>query len=268
MVVDREPWIFEDRVAGALLGDSLPELLAAHRHAGDASALASMRVAMTTRSRYAEERLAGAAARGVGQYVLLGAGLDSFAYRSPLARALEMFEVDHPATQVWKRELLAAAAIPEPPNLRFVAVDFKVDSLIDRLIGVGFDPSRAAFVSWLGVTQYLAEEAIRATLDAVASLCSRTELVMEYLVPAGMRDDLGQALADFFMPRAAELGEPWLTFLTPTDIAGTLAAHGMVVLDDVGRRDQIDPHLWERSDGLRPHELGRLIRAVSSSNVT
>jgi hypothetical protein len=85
---------------------------------------------------------------------------------------------------------------------------------------------------------------------------------MEYLVPDELRDAAGRALADYFMPRAAAFGEPWLTFLTPNDGAALLAACGMAVLDDAPRRDQIDPALWQRADGLRPHELGRLARAV------
>jgi methyltransferase (TIGR00027 family) len=262
LVVDRDPWIFEDHVAGPLLGDLAADLLAAHRDPGRAGVLASIRVAMTTRSRYTEEHLAAAVGRGIGQYVLLGAGLDSFAFRSPLAPALRVFEVDHPATQAWKRGRLAAAAVPERGEVSFVAVDFRVDSLVDRLIDMGFDRSAPAFVAWLGVTQYLTNEAIGATLDAIGGLRAGTELVMEYLVPAGMRDGPGQAVADFFMPLAAGFGEPWLTFLTPAEIARSLAARAMVVVDDVGRRDQIDPALWERSDGLRPHELGRLARAV------
>jgi methyltransferase (TIGR00027 family) len=262
LIVDREPWIFEDRLAIVLLGDSCADLLAAHRDSGQPGALASMRVAMTTRSRYAEERLAEAATRGIRQYVVLGAGLDSFAYRSPLARELQVLEVDHPDTQVWKRDRLAGAAITVTSRPRFVAVDFRVDSLSDRLMDMGFDPSHPAFVSWLGVTQYLTDESISTTLEVIGGLCPGTELVIEYLVPAGIRDERGQALADFFMPRAAALGEPWLTFHTPTDIAGMLAACGMVVLDDVGRHGQVDPVLWERTDELRPHELGRIARAV------
>ena len=262
LVVDGEPWIFEDRLAEVLLGDLAADLLSAHRDAGQAGVLASMRVAMTTRSRYTEERLAEAVSRGTRQYVLLGAGLDSFAYRSSRSHGLRVFEVDHPATQAWKRERLAATALRAAGEVRFVAVDFTVDVLIDRLTDLGFDRSQPAFVSWLGVTQYLTVEAIDATLDAIGRLCPGTELVMEYLVPAAMRDAAGQALADFFMPRAAGFREPWLTFLTPTDIASALAAHSMVVKDDVGRRNQIDPSLWGRADQLRPHELGRLARAV------
>jgi methyltransferase (TIGR00027 family) len=225
-----------------------------------------MRVAMTTRSRYAENRLLQATRHGTGQYVLLGAGLDSFAYRSPLARRLRVFEVDHPSTQALKRQRLADAAIRVPDQLSFVAVDFAVDSVAERLREMGFDRSRPAFVSWLGVTQYLTESAIGTTLDAIGDFCPGTELVMEYILPAERRDEAGQALADFFMPRAAAVAEPWLTFLTPADVRRLLARGRMTVLDDVGRRDQIEPWLWRRSDSLVPHQLGRVTRAVVSGS--
>jgi O-methyltransferase involved in polyketide biosynthesis len=134
--------------------------------------------------------------------------------------------------------------------------------LSDRLLDAGFDRSRPAFVSWLGVTQYLTEDAIGVTLEEIGGLCAGTELLMEYVVPVELRDGPGRALADYFMPRAAACGEPWLTFLTPADVAGLLAARHMEVLEDVGRSDQIDQWLWKRSDRLRSHQLGRISRAV------
>jgi methyltransferase (TIGR00027 family) len=264
LIVDREPWIFEDTLAAVLLGDLAEELIDNHRDAGQARELAAMRVAMTGRSRYTEDRLAESCRRGITQYVLLGAGLDSFAYRSPLASGLRVFEVDHPATQAWKRERLTAAAVPVPDWVTFVEVDFTVDALGDRLTAAGFDSSRPAFVSWIGVTQYLPSDAIAATLDVVAGFCPGSELAVEYMVPPAMRDGLGSALADFYMPRAAAMGEPWLTFLTPAAAAGLLAARGMVVTDDVGRVDQVGAPLWKRSDGLRPYELGRVALATCS----
>jgi methyltransferase (TIGR00027 family) len=263
LVVDAEPWILEDRLAARLLAGDGGDLIAAHRDdEPNAGALAAIRVAMTTRGRYAEDRLAEAVRRGIAQYVLLGAGLDSFAYRSPMARRLRVFEVDHPATQAWKRRRLADAAIAVPDGVRFVAVDFQADPLGERLRELGFDRSQPAFVSWLGVTQYLRPDAIAATLGAIGGLQPGSELVMEYLVPAQLRDRAGQAVADFFMSRAAAVGEPWLTFLTPADVRELLAASGLAVVDDVSRREHVDPSLWRRSDRLAPHELGRLSRAV------
>lgn len=262
LIVDHDPRIFEDTLALALLGDLADDLVSVHSDGKDAENLARMRVAMTTRSRYTERHLAEAVRRGIGQCVLLGAGLDSFAYRSPFVDQLRVFEVDHPATQAWKRERLAAAPIAVPSAVTFVPVDFRVDSLSDRLVEMGFDRSQPAFVSWLGVTQYLTTEAIGTTLDAIGGFARGTELVIEYVLPGEMRDASGQGLADFFMPRTSAFGEPWLTFFTPTGIGELLAARGFVVTEDVGRRHQIDASLWDRSDGLCPHELGRLARAV------
>jgi methyltransferase (TIGR00027 family) len=262
LIVDRDPRIFDDTLAFVLLGHLAEEFVGVHRDATNAGNLARMRVAMTTRSRYTEGRLAEAVGRGIGQCVILGAGLDSFAYRSPLVGQLRIFEVDHPATQVWKRERLVAAGVAVASRVTFVPVDLRVDSLSDRLVDRGFDRSQPAFVSWLGVTQYLTSETLKAALDVIGGFARGTELVMEYLVPGEMRDESGQALADFFMPQAAAAGEPWLSFYSPGGIGELLAAHGMVVTEDVGRRDQIDVSLWERSDGLRPHELGRLVRAA------
>jgi methyltransferase (TIGR00027 family) len=261
LIVDAEPWILEDSLALPLLGDEADRLINVHRDPGVAD-VAAVRVAITSRSRYVEGHLSKAASRGIRQVVILGAGLDSLAYRSPHRGRLSFFEVDHPVTQAWKRERLKAASIPVPGAVTFVAVDFRDESLDERLGHAGFDRSRPAFVIWLGVTQYLTPTAIGSTLDVVGRFAPASELVVEYLVPEMLRDDAGRAMADWFMPRAAASGEPWLTFFTPDELAENLRARGLVVTDDVARRDQVDHSIWRRSDRLRPHELGRLARAV------
>lgn len=260
LAVDAAPWIFEDTLARPLLGNQAEELMAVHLDPATAAVSATIRVAITTRSRFVEFRLRDAFARGLRQCVLLGAGLDSLAYRSPQVGQLRVFEVDHPATQAWKRDRLAAASVAVSSAVTFVAVDFRTDSLSDRLAQSGFDWSRPTFISWIGVTQYLTLAAIGATLDVIAGAAPGSELVVEYLVPDEMRDDEGRAMAAWFMPRAAASGEPWLTFLAPVEMAGLLGARGLHVAEDVGRREQVDASLWRRSDGLRPHELGRLAR--------
>ncbi len=262
LLVDGDPKIFEDSLALALLGDLAEDLVGVHGDGKDGENLARLRVTMIARSRYTEDHLAEAVRGGIGQCVLLGAGLDSFAFRSPLVDQLRVFEVDHPATQAWKRERLSAARIEVPSAVTFVPVDFRVDSLSDRLVAMGFDRSQPAFVSWLGVTQYLTGEAIGATLDVIGGFARGSQLVISYLVPGEMRDASGQGLADFYTPRAAAFGEPWLTFFTPREIREVLAAHGLAVTEDVGHREQVDPSIWDRSDGLCPHELGRLALAV------
>jgi O-methyltransferase involved in polyketide biosynthesis len=200
LVVDQEPLIFRDPVAADLIGEPGAEMVGYHRRSGDHIVLAGTRAQVSVRSRYTEQRLAELADRGLDQYVLLGAGLDSFAYRSPLAGRLRVFEVDHPASQRWKRDLLAAGS----------------------------------------------------------------ELVMEYALPPELRDQTGQAYADFALPVAAERGEPWLSFFTPEQLSGLLAANGLTVAEQVRQQDAVPAALWRRTDALRPADLCRLARATVS----
>jgi methyltransferase (TIGR00027 family) len=172
--------------------------------------------------------------RGVRQYVILGAELDSFGRRSHLARRVRVFEVDHPATQEWKRRLGQAHA-----GVIFVPVDFTVDSLGERLGQAGFDFTEPAFVSWLGVTMYLDEAAIGRTLSVVGGFAAGTELVVDYMLPAGLRDAEGSLYADLVGRASAERGEPWLSLFGPDDMAALLSRHGFGPVRDVGQRDMI-----------------------------
>ncbi|MGH3846686.1 MAG: class I SAM-dependent methyltransferase [Pseudonocardiaceae bacterium] len=260
LIVDDDPRIFEDTVAVALLGSDADELIAVHGNSAESEFFAGLRVTMATRSRYVEDRLAEAVCRGVDQYVVLGAGLDSFAYRSPLVGGLRIFEVDHPDTQVWKLQRLAHARVAAPAELEFVAVDFERDPLRDRLIEAGFDVTRPSFVTWLGVTQYLSYDGVAATLATLGGLAAGTELTVEYVLPAELRDDAGRALADRATATAAALGEPWLTFFSPAQMTAVLDSCGFAVLEQVGQREQVDAVLWERSDGLHPIGLSQLAR--------
>jgi methyltransferase (TIGR00027 family) len=264
LLVDQEPLIFRDTAAMALLGEPGEEMVGYHRSSGDHIVLAGTRAQVTVRSRNTEQRLGELAAVGLDQYVVLGAGLDTFAYRSPLVGRLRVFEVDHPATQRWKRELLAAAGIIPPQALGFAGVDLEAEPLVDRLAGVGFDPSRPALVSWLGVSMYLTAEAVAATLAAVGGLAAGTELVAEYALPPALRDEGGQAYAGFALPVADQRGEPWLSFFTPEQLSALLQAHGLTVTGHARQRDAIPAALWRRTDALRPLDLCRLASAVVS----
>ncbi|HUK67507.1 MAG TPA: class I SAM-dependent methyltransferase [Streptosporangiaceae bacterium] len=219
LVVDNEPAIFVDSMASTLLGDRADELIGFHRAHGTHPVLAGTRAEVTCGSRYTEDRLAHCLDRGVTQYVILGAGLDSFAYRSDLAGHVRIFEVDHSSTQRWKRGRLRTAQIAVPSMVAFVAVDFEADSLADRFIRTGFDPARPAFVSWLGVTMYLTRAAIGETLAVIGAFAPDTELVADYILPACMRDVAGNAYVELVAPAAAKRGEPWQTFLTPGEMS-------------------------------------------------
>jgi methyltransferase (TIGR00027 family) len=262
LVVDQEPLIFRDPVAADLIGEPGAEMVGYHRSSGDHIVLAGTRAQVTVRSRYTEQVLSELAGRGLTQYVILGAGLDSFAHRSPLATRIRVFEVDHPATQQWKRDLLAAAQLTPPDGLAFVGVDLENQPLVDRLAAQGFDPSTPALVSWLGVSFYLSREAVAATLAAVGGLAAGSELIMEYALPPEQRDETGQAYADFALPVAAERGEPWRSFFTPEQLSDLLAANGLTVAEQVRQQDAIPAALWRRSDALRPADLCRLVRAT------
>ncbi|MFF2552180.1 class I SAM-dependent methyltransferase [Nocardia sp. NPDC058058] len=257
LVVDSEPYLFRDTLAAQLLGARAEELLGYHRQFGDHVVLRGTRVQVNARSSYTETRVAA----GFPQYVILGAGLDTFAYRSPLAREIAVFEVDHPATQQWKRELLEAARI-DGAAAQFVGVDFERDDLAAELAAHGFDLEIPALVSWLGVSMYLTESAIAATLAVLSGFAPGTELVMEYALPPELRDESGTAYAEFALPAAADQGEPWLSCFSPEALTGLLTQYGFAVAEHVSQRDAVRPAFWQRTDSLQPADLCRLARAV------
>ncbi|MEU2606996.1 class I SAM-dependent methyltransferase [Streptomyces albus] len=264
LLVDDAPSIFVDTLAQAFLGERAEELLGYHRTYGSYPVLAGARTTAVTRSRYTEDRLFELAGRGLGQYVILGAGLDSFAYRSELADRVRVFEVDKPATQCWKRTVLAETGTKVPPSAVFVPVDFEkesADSLAGHLVRAGFDPARPALISWLGVTMYLSPEAIGQTLSVISGFAPGTELIVEHLLPAGLRDAAGQSYAELVMAAAAEQGEPWRTFLGIEEMDALLLGHGLRPVEYVRQRETVDAAEWERTDALRPFELSVLARA-------
>jgi O-methyltransferase involved in polyketide biosynthesis len=300
LIVDHEPRIFADTLAEAMLGERAEEFIAYHRAKGTHPVLAGARAQVTCRSRYTEDCLARAIERGIGQYVMLGAGLDSFAYRSPLAGRVRVFEVDHPATQEWKRRVVAggdraagsvagvagsvagvagsvagvAGSVAGVAgsvaggvgaaggDVMYVPVDFTRDSLADELSQAGFDAARPAFVSWLGVTMYLDARAVEATVSVLGGFAPGTEIVLDYMLPAGLRDAAGQAYADLVGQVAAERGEPWRSVFAPEAMTAMLNRHGFGPTRDVGQRDMIPAAAWDRSDVLRPAELCRIAHAA------
>jgi methyltransferase (TIGR00027 family) len=223
--------IFADPLAPRLLGEA-PEAVLGANLQGPAGR--GMRLFIAARSRFAEDALAAAVDRGVRQYVVLGAGLDTFALRNPhVAAGLQTFEVDHPATQAWKRERLAQAGIAAPPTLTFAPVDFERQTLAEGLAAAGFDASRAAFFSWLGVVPYLTLDAVLATLGFIAARPGG-EVVFDYGEPPSARAPEQRALHEQRAARVAALGEPWLTYFNPSDLARDLGALGLSEIEDLG----------------------------------
>ncbi len=261
LIVDAEPHIFADTLAQPLLGDRADALLAYHRAQGQHPILAGARAQVVCRSRFTEDRLAAAAARGVDQYVILGAGLDTFAYRSALAARVRTFEVDQQPTQQWKKRALADAGITARGDVVLVETDFADDALAGALKEAGFDSGRPTFVSWLGVSMYLTADAIGNTLDVVASSASGSELVTDYMLTDDLQDDAGRLYAQQVSAVAAQHGEPWRSAFSPKQMSDLLLAHGLVVREQADQAHAVDAALWDRTDALAPTRLAMLAHA-------
>ncbi|MGV9823523.1 class I SAM-dependent methyltransferase [Nocardia xishanensis] len=255
LVVDHQPHLFHDTVAASLLGTQAEELIGYHRKFGEHLILSGARAQVTVRSHYTEARLA---ASGHTQYVTLGADLDTFAYR--IGGDVAVFEVDHPGTQRWKRDLLADAGIATI-GVEFVGVDFENDCLAEQLATHSFDPARPALVSWLGVSMYLTAPAIAATLAVLGRCAPGTELIMEYALPAHLLDERGVTYASHALTATADLSEPWHSYFAPEELSAMLDTHGFTVQEHRSQREAVPPALWQRTDGLRPVDLCRLVRA-------
>ena len=198
-----------------------------------------MRFFVVARSAYAEAKLAEAVAeRGVSQLVVLGAGFDTFAYRNPYGERLRAFEVDHPATQAWKRERLATMDIAVPEWLTFAGVDFERESFAERLVEAGFDPSCRTFVFWLGVSMYLTEAAVDATLARVAGWPGGGEIVFDYAEPPYEEmSEQSRAARQALRERVAAVGEPFLSALVPEALHARLAELGYAQIEDLAPLD-------------------------------
>jgi methyltransferase (TIGR00027 family) len=255
------PIVFEDPLAFRILGGGEEESLRIDPLRYNAARLKGLRASLVVRSRYAEDEWARSKQRGVRQYVILGAGLDTFAYRNQDQDGSRIYEVDLPATQQWKRDCLRAAGMKEPTSLTFVPLDFERSTLAEGLGQAAFCHSEPAFFSWLGVTMYLEEVAILNTLRLIASLAPGSGIVFDYAVLPTLLSPLERAGMELLAARAAEHGERWKTYFDPTSFAGTLGSMGFSELEDLGPEQLNERYLSGRTDGLRKSGVARLICA-------
>lgn len=217
-----------------------------------------LRAQVVVRSRYVEDQLERAMAKGVDQYLLLAAGLDSFALRRrDLARDLQVYEVDHPATQTEKTRRIDALEVEWPSNLEMVPIDFESQSLSEACAASSFDPSRPAFVSWLGVTYYLTSEATEETLRFVAALSPGSEMAFDFW-SAMERRPADRALLTALRFGVAGLGEQMVSFYEPSAMEDLVEAAGLEVLETVGRDQANARYLEGRRDGLEMPEFAYL----------
>jgi methyltransferase (TIGR00027 family) len=254
--------VFYDPLARTILGDGADAIIAG-LSAGPAQQ--RTRIFMAARSRFAEDCLGAAVSRGVRQAVVLGAGFDTFALRNPHSDlGLRVFEVDHPATQAWKRRRLSEVGLAIPASLTFAAIDFETDDLGRGLSDAGFKSDRSAFFIWLGVVPYLGRAAIAATLRYIASI-PESEVVFDYSeplenYPPERRDEIAALGA-----RTAEIGEPWLSHFDPDEIEQELRGYGFGDLEDLSISQTAVRYLGAPAGGPNSGPGPHIVRAARMS---
>jgi methyltransferase (TIGR00027 family) len=266
---DARPLVFDDPLAVRILGPGFAEELRRTPESGKRPFSAALRAFMVCRARLAEDTLAhGVRHLGTRQYLILGAGLDTFACRNTYPD-LRVFEVDHPSTQAWKLQMLSTAGITPPSSATFVAVDFERDSLAARLRSAGFDPAQPTVTAWLGVTPYLTEDGFRATLRVLARLPAASAVVFDYTQPREALSPVEQLMQDSLAARVARAGEPFQLFFTPAQLREELDWLGLRVVEDLDTRALNLRYLQHRHDalGLRG-EAAHICIAASTGSAT
>jgi methyltransferase (TIGR00027 family) len=248
--VDSPPHVFEDDVGLKLVAPddgwrSRPDMSPFTR---------PFRASVLARARFVEDLVAEQAARGVGQYVILGAGLDTFAQRRPeIASRLLVFEIDQPAPQDWKRQRLIELGLGIPSFLRLVPVDFEaVEAWWERLTKSGFDSERPAVVASTGVSMYLTRDAIVATLCRIAELAPGSILAMSFLLPIELMDPEVRPGFERAMEGARANGTPFISFFTPKEMQTLAREAGFGNTQHVSAATLSQRYFADRTDGLRP----------------
>jgi methyltransferase (TIGR00027 family) len=260
--IDPPPHVIEDEIGLRL---AAPD--DGWRDRGDMhpAGTSTFRAGIVARSRFTEDMVAEQAANGVTQYVILGAGLDTFAQREPeLASRTRVFEVDQPGPQRWKRERLTELGYGIPPWLRLVPVDFEADeSWWDRLVAAGFDAAEPAVVASLGVSMYLTKDANTATLRRLASLAPNSALIMTFAPPLDLLDEQDRAARLTAEQGARASGTPWLSFFAPQDILAMARHAGFKDARHVSAAMLNERYFAARTDDLRTSPGEELLVATT-----
>jgi methyltransferase (TIGR00027 family) len=243
-----DPKVFDDPLAVPIIGPRARAYLESGRFQTQASRY--LRAFVAARSRYAQDELDAAVKRGVRQCVVLGAGLDTFAYRNPYSE-LKVYEVDHPATQAWKRERLKLVGIGVPESVAYAPVNFENETLAEGLARTRFQFAAPAFFSWLGVTPYLECETTLKTLAILRSYCSENQVVFDFAVPRSSLDPGAQAAFDLLSNRVAAVGEPFQGFFDPKELTSRLTQMGYTDVQDLPPDAINERYFQARSDGLQ-----------------
>jgi methyltransferase (TIGR00027 family) len=262
-LLDGEPKILDDPFARSFAGYSTDDDLVKALNASGYPDFLRMRTLFALRNRYAEDELVRVIDDGTSQYIILGAGLDSFAYRRPdLLRTLDVYEVDHPASQAWKRKRVEELGIKIPARLHYVPIDFERETLTEGLVGGGVNLKAATFFSWLGVTQYLSSATVSSTLQQIAEVATPgSEIVFQFIVPVTTLANEERALVEALAAHAAAAGEPWLSFFEPEEMETQLSQMGFGKIRQFGPKEATKRYLLGRTDGLRLPAYFHMINA-------
>ncbi len=249
--VDPPPHVLEDEIGLKLVA---PDDGWRHRPDMDPHFTSRFRASIVARARFIEDMVVERAGRGVGQYVILGAGLDSFAQRRPeIASSLKVFEVDQPGPQAWKRQRLIELGFGIPEWLRLVPVDFEAgDAWWQRLAAAGFDSGQPAIVASTGVSMYLTKDAIAATLRQIAALAPGSMLAMTFLLPLELADPEVRPGLQLAEKGARASGTPFISFFTPTEMLALAREAGFREVQHVSAATLAQRYFAGRTDGLRP----------------
>jgi methyltransferase (TIGR00027 family) len=243
------PLIFDDALAAGLAGDDGQALSERIQTDVSRSQVLAFSRWVCVRARFTEDLVDQAMAAGVDQYVILGAGLDSFAYRRADVRdRLRVFEVDHPASQAWKRHRLDQLNVGVPGNLVFSPVDFESQTLRETLQDSGFEFARPAVISWIGVTMFLSLDAINRTLATLADCSPSTRVVLTYNQPREVLDDFSLRVTSALSAIAAEMGEPFVSLFVPDEIDNLLRGHGFGEIVHFGPQEARVAYFGGRDD--------------------
>jgi methyltransferase (TIGR00027 family) len=251
VLVDAPPHVIEDEIGMKL---AAREEGWRDRRDMDPQGTRPFRASIVARARFIEDLVAEEAVRGVGQYVILGAGLDTFAQRRPeLASGLSIFEIDQPGPQAWKKKRLIELGYRVPEWLRLVPVDFEADGRWrERLAEAGFDAAKPTVVASTGVSMYLTRDAIADTLRQVAGLASGSTLAMTFLLPIEMADPEVRPALEGAVKGARASGTPFLSFFTPEEMLAMARDAGFREARHVTAESLAERYFAGRTDGLRP----------------
>jgi methyltransferase (TIGR00027 family) len=257
------PLIFEDPIAIGLVPECSEQAIRDNPDEYSGPAQGLVRAVFAVRSRFAEDRLVAAAARGVGQYVIVGAGLDTFPWRQPpFATSMRIFFVDHPPTLAWSMERFRERGLPAPPNVTFVAADLEAREPGARLDEHGFDRGTAAFFSALGVTQYITRDALEALFGFAASLPAQSEIVSSFAPADDELDPVELAGRNWGVTVAAPSGEPWLTRLSAPEAFGLLTRLGFGEVLHLSKKRLRERYFSDRNDTLKANGIDHLFAAT------